>query len=378
MEPLPADLNFALSPLTIEACCDKIVKETTAVHDEIGKLSLDDVTWQSTMQRLYRLDDKFAPLNASVTFPMHVSTDASVRAASTEATARLDKLGVELSGRKDVYARLKRLKERDGAKLERLERRLLDETISDYERQGVLLDGEPFAELQRIRTRLSALAVQFSQTMNEDTTKLLFAESELAGLPASFVAALPRVDGKCQVSLKYTELFPVLQNCSIASTRQAVDEANASKCASNVALIEEAFELRRRAARLLGYDSHAAFVLEKRMAKSPQTVDAFLKDLSARLTTKLDAERAALLKLKAADASADKDVGVLKSFDWRFYQQQRLKSECVVSLGVPRHNLTPPRLQIRRRQRGDQAVFSARQGRRRDARALSAPLWSQV
>jgi Zn-dependent oligopeptidase len=75
----------------------------------------------------------------------------------------------------------------------------------------------------------------------------------------------------------------VLQNCSVPSTRAAVDVANSSKCPQNVALLEEALALRREAARLLGFESHAAFVLRQRMASQPDTVASFLADLSDRV-----------------------------------------------------------------------------------------------
>lgn len=208
--PLPADLNFSLSPAIIEACCEKIVAETRAVHDAVGALPLEQVSWSTTIERLVVNDDKFAALSAAVTFPMHVSTDAAVRAASAAATAKLDALGIELSGRKDVFQRLARLATTaavaDGAALDR---RLLTETLSDYERQGVKLEGEKYDRLQAINKRLSKLSTDYSQTMNEDATKLLFDESELAGMPADFIAALPLVDGKRELTLKYPHLFPV-------------------------------------------------------------------------------------------------------------------------------------------------------------------------
>lgn len=108
---LPSDLNFGLSATIIEACTDKIIAATKAVHDEVGSLPLENVSWANTIQKLIDVDDKFAALSSAVTFPMHMSTDADARAASSAASGRIDKLGVELSGRKDVYLRLKKLQD---------------------------------------------------------------------------------------------------------------------------------------------------------------------------------------------------------------------------------------------------------------------------
>lgn len=84
-----------------------------------------------------------------------------------------------------------------------LDRRLLTEYLSDYVRQGVLLEGEASANLLQIRTRLTELSVDFQRAMNEDTTKLYFTTAELKGLPDAFVQSLKLVDGKHEVCLFY-------------------------------------------------------------------------------------------------------------------------------------------------------------------------------
>jgi thimet oligopeptidase len=94
---------------------------------------------------------------------------------------------------------------------------------------------------------MSEISIAFSQNLNEDTTKLHFSKEELAGLPEDFFEGLSKTnDGKYIVSLKYPELFPILEQCTVESTRRAMEFANSSKCvAKNVPLMQEMLTLRQ-------------------------------------------------------------------------------------------------------------------------------------
>src|SRR3569833_461538 len=72
----------------------------------------------------------------------------------------------------------------------------------------------------------------------------------------------------------------------------------------NIPLFREVMILRDEAARLLGYPNHAAFRIEEKMAKTPETVEEFLKDLRVRLGLGGKQEMAHLLVQKKGDASA--------------------------------------------------------------------------
>lgn len=66
---------------------------------------------------------------------------------------------------------------------------------------------------------ISELAIKFQQNLNEDVTKVPFSKEELEGLPEDFFEGLAKQDDKFLVSLKYPELFPVLNNCSVGKNQ---------------------------------------------------------------------------------------------------------------------------------------------------------------
>lgn len=68
-----------------------------------------------------------------------------------------------------------------------------------------------------------------------------------------------------QVTLSYPTVFPILNTCTVERTRKAVEVAFNRRCVdSNVAILEEMLELRNHVALALGYENHAAYVLEQR------------------------------------------------------------------------------------------------------------------
>lgn len=254
------------------------------------------------------------------------SSDRAIRDASSAANAKLDKHQVELASRRDVYERLAALRDgAAGASLDGVQRRLLGKMCEDYERQGVALPAEQAARLKAINQRLAEISVEFQKTLNEENQKLLFSEAELAGLSPEFVQNLPTEGEKRVVTLKYTELFPILKQCSVEATRRAVEEANSNKCPENVALMHEALTLKLEAARLLGFESESAFQLAILMAKTPANVNAFLTDLNERLSPLADKERQQLIELKKKAGGASD--GKLYSHDWRYFQQQLAQLE---------------------------------------------------
>jgi metallopeptidase MepB len=71
---------------------------------------------------------------------------------------------------------------------------------------------------------------------------------------------------------RYPDVLPVLKMCKNENTRRVHYIAYESRNKENIALLEEAVSLRRQAAKILGYPSHAAFILEVKMAKTVEAV----------------------------------------------------------------------------------------------------------
>lgn len=174
--------------------------------------------------------------------------------------------------------------------------------------------------------------MDFSKACNEEKGFLLFTKEELVGVPADVVNGYPVEGDKLKITFKTPDIVPVFQYADLPATRRAAYLGYEGKTLSNVPVLDEIVKLRRDAAQLLGKRNHAEYVLEVRMAKTPETVFAFLKDLETKLRPLGLKEREKLLQLKKethADKGYDFD-GVFYLWDYRYYD--RLWTEKTLAL----------------------------------------------
>lgn len=221
---------------------------------------------------------------------------------------------------------------RAALKLDREALFLLENTYRDFVRGGALLDGAQKARFRELNQELSLLSVKFGENVLAETNdfKLVIEDAaDLAGLPPSVVAmaaaAAKRagLEGKWLFTIHVPSMTPFLQSSEKRDLREKVHRAYFMKgdrdnANDNKESARKIAALRRERARLLGYDSHAAFVLENNMAKTPDKVNAFLKQLWAPTLRKAAAEAAEL------QALIDREQGGFKlaSWDWWYYTEK--------------------------------------------------------
>ncbi|KAK9816736.1 hypothetical protein WJX72_004381 [[Myrmecia] bisecta] len=318
-------LRFNLTPDQILSLAGSLIERSRAVYDAVAK-AVDNPTWETTLGALAEDDARFSVVESMCTFPKDVSSDKAIRNAATEAASKLSAYGVEAGSRHDVYLAVQAFDKTGKAKDPPAEaQRFLERTLRNFKRKGLHLEAEKRDKVKELNTRLSELGIQFQKNLGEENTKLYFAREELAGLPDSYFEGRETrsEDGKFEVTLKYPDYYPVMKLCKVAATRKAVATAYDSQCLEeNTAILEEMVSLRHQMAMLLGYPSHAAFIAETRMAKSPKTILDFLSDLSAKLDPLFDKEMQVLLKLKADECkeSGEEFDGALNQWDVTYFR----------------------------------------------------------
>lgn len=195
-----------------------------------------------------------------------------------------------------VFARVKECWEkRDSQTLTTEERTILEKTYRGFVRNGANLDAKAKTRLREIDETLSKTGLAFSQNVLKATNsfeKYITNEADLVGLPDSFKEASAEAaekkgkKGSWLITLDYPMLIPVLTYSKNRQLRKEIFMANSSKSfggdfdnQANVLLITK---MRHERAQLLGYQTHAHFVLEERMASEPAKVNAFLEDLQTK------------------------------------------------------------------------------------------------
>ena len=209
--------------------------------------------------------------------------------------------------------------------------RLLDRHHLNFVRAGALLDPAQKARMAEIAARLASLHTLFGQNVlhDEDEWRLMLEEGDLAGLPdfaraAAAEAAKARgLDGHYAITLSRASVEPFLSFSARRDLRRTAHEAWTARGAhpgdhDNRKLIGEIMALRAEQARLLGYDSFAAYRLDDTMAKTPEAAAALLHAVWGPAKRKAAEERAELEAMARADGLNEP----IAPWDWRYYAEK--------------------------------------------------------
>jgi peptidyl-dipeptidase Dcp len=215
----------------------------------------------------------------------------------------------DLSLDPELFKRVKSVYEqKDSLSLDTESQRLLDKSYKSFVRNGALLNEAEQQTLREIDKNLSRLQLEFGEHVLADTQIFsLHITDELAldGLPDSVKTAAEDLAKSKEkegwlFTLDYPSYVPFMKFSTQRSLREKMYKAFTSKGFqknenNNEAIVLNIVRLRHQRAQLLGYENHAQYVLEERMAKSPATVFDFSQNI---LDKALPAAKAELETLK--------------------------------------------------------------------------------
>jgi len=249
---------------------------------------------------------------------------------------RLAAYSSEVYANKPLFQRIETLwDKRDTLGLTPEQDRLLYLTRRRFIRAGAALEGAEEARMRDIMSRLAELGTAFTQNLLADEAgwHMVLAEDELVGLPDFLVRAAREAgqekgeDGPV-ITLSRSLIVPFLQFSPRRDLREKAFRAWEARGANggetdNRAIAAEILQLREERARLLDYDSFAAYKLETEMAKTPEAVKTLLNDVWTPAKTQAEADAAVLTDMMQRDGVN----GPLEPWDWRYYAEKRRKAE---------------------------------------------------
>ncbi|WP_170367663.1 M3 family metallopeptidase [Ruegeria arenilitoris] len=241
-----------------------------------------------------------------------------------------------ISSNKALFQRVDDLwAKRDTLKLTEEQDRVLMLTHRGFVRSGAALHGAKDARMQEIKARLASLGTAFTQNLLADERGwfMELTDDDLAGLPG-FVVDAAHAAGREKgakgpvVTLSRSLIVPFLQFSPRRDLREKAYRAWASRGANggetdNRAIAAEILQLREERAKLLGYDSFAAFKLETEMARTPERVRDLLMQVWAPAKARAEADAEILTRMMQEDGVN----GPLEPWDWRYYAAKRRKAE---------------------------------------------------
>jgi peptidyl-dipeptidase Dcp len=252
-----AEADFENTIVALETASETLGTVSSIFYNQLSCMGGDE---------LHALTEEIGPLNAA--FSSDVSLDP------------------------DLFARVKAVYDKkDSLDLTTEQHMLLDDTYKGFVRSGALLPADKQARLREISAELSTLSPKFMQNVSKSAESfelLITDEGDLSGLPENAIAAAREAASEKNyegwlITLDYPSFGPFMQFSDKRDLREKIWRAFADRAYGdkwdNCDNIKRIVALKHERAQLLGYKNHADFVLEERMAKSPETVLGFLDKL---------------------------------------------------------------------------------------------------
>jgi peptidyl-dipeptidase Dcp len=238
-------------------------------------------------ESLTRVADTFNNIN-------NTDTNDYLQELDVEMTPRLTREWDAIYLDEEIFARVNTLyQQRDTLGLDQQAMRLLELTHLDFVRQGAALDRESRDRMKEINARLSELSTVFGQNLLKETNGfelVVSVEAELGGLPDNMIgsarakAQSKGLENGWVFGLDRGTFEGFMTFADNRDLRKQMYDGSRARGGQGGATdsrdeISEIAHLRAEAAQLLGYDDHAAYQLETRMAKTPEAAESFLLEV---------------------------------------------------------------------------------------------------
>ena len=342
----PSTLPFGLPPFdhirdgdyqpAFEAGMREQLREVDAIARNPKPPTFENtiVALEHTGQLLTRVNLVFSRLNAC-------NTDPQLQKIDTEMAPKLTAQEDAIHLNPQLWARVDGLySQRATLHLDPESVQLLTRYHTEFVRAGARLSAAEQDRLRTLNTQISSLTTRFKQNVlkaTADGAVAVDSVAELDGLSASQIGAAAQaastrgLNGKWLITLQNTTNQPVLARLTSRPLRERIYKASITRgiggATDNTVVIAELVKLRAERAKLLGYESHAAYQLEDESAGTPAAVRDMIGQVAPAALARARAEAADIQKLIDAQAAEHGTASfALQPWDWSFYAEQVRKA----------------------------------------------------
>ena len=270
----------------------KLIEETKAEIDGITS-NTEEPTFKNTVEALENTGELLERAT-SIFFNLNsAETNDEIQKIAQEVSPMLTEFSNDMLLNEALFKRIKTVyNQKDALNLSEEQHMLLDKKYKAFSRNGANLSEEKKLELRKIDADLSKLSLTFGENVLAETNKFelhITDEKDLSGLPEGVIeAAAQTAEEKGKkgwvFTLDYPSYVPFMTYADNRELRKKMAIAFGAKCFHNDKLdnqdnVLQIATLRHKRANLLGYKSHAHFVLAERMAETPEKVKSFLNEL---------------------------------------------------------------------------------------------------
>ncbi|MCW0424165.1 MULTISPECIES: peptidyl-dipeptidase Dcp [Xanthomonas] len=298
----------------------------------------EPATFANTLEAMERSGETLTRVSRIFFGLVQADTNDARQKIQEEIAPKLAAHQDEISLDPKLFARIKSLyDQRDTLTLDPEQKRLVEYEYQEFVRAGAQLSDADKATLRKLNVEETTLATQFHTKLVAATAAgavVVDDKAKLDGLSDGDIASAAqdatarKLDGKYLLALQNTTQQPVLASLKDRDLRQQVMAASQSRAEKGDAndtrqTVQRLAQLRAQKAKLLGFDSYAAYSLSDQMAKTPDAALKLLTDTVPAATAKARSEAAEMQKVIDAQKGGFK----LTAADWDFYAEQVRKAK---------------------------------------------------
>ncbi|WP_431830731.1 M3 family metallopeptidase [Acinetobacter ihumii] len=261
----------------IPALCEAKIVETQKQLDAFAAEPLvQDSAAASVLAKWDAIFASFENFSGPVSFYSNVDPDEKIRQASEDCEVKMSEFQTGVFQDARLYQKIKRIQPNDA-----IDTKYRQDILQAFENTGVQLSADKQVRLKDIMLQLTKIEQEYARNVRDNPEKLEFTPAELKGLPQSYIDGLKKNDkGNYRLGFEYPEYQPFMQFADNDSARKRYQIAFTRRGGEqNLQLLKQAVDLRYELAQLFGKSSYAEWVLENRMAKTPEAVNQFLNSI---------------------------------------------------------------------------------------------------
>ena len=337
------DTPFGMPPfeqIKLEHYKPAMEKGIAEVKEQIAAITSnpDAPTFENTIEAMEKggdLLDKttnvFYGLIGSMSTP-------EMQAISKEMSPKFSAMSDDINLNEDLFKRVKAVYEqKDSLNLNTEQTTLLEKSYKGFVRSGANLNEADKETLRSLNAKISKLNIQFGENLLNETNSfelVIDNEKDLDGLPDSIIAAAAATaterghDGKWVFTTHRPSFYPFLTYSTNRKLREQLNYAYTHRgdndnANDNKAIASELASLRYQRAQVLGYKTHAHYVLENNMAKTPENVYGLLDRVWEPSLNRAKQEVADMQEFANSQGADFK----LEAWDWWYYSEKVRKAK---------------------------------------------------
>jgi len=271
------------------------IKALENAKEEIHNIIHDksEPTFENTIVKMEYAGELLSTISSIFFNINHAETNEKIQSIAREVSPLLTEYSNDIWLNETLFFKVKSVYDnKTKFSLDTEDLKLLNDTYKAFTRKGALLTGDNKKRYREISTELSKLTLEFGENILAETNNFslhITNKHELSGLPENIISAAEetsKTEGKegWIFTLHYPSYVPFMKYADNRDLRKKMfiaysSRGNQNNKHDNKNIVKNIVNLRLEKAQLLGYKNHAEYVLEERMAQSPQKVNSFLNEL---------------------------------------------------------------------------------------------------